>query len=83
MECIELENVVVKCSKFSDAEAVIKKIEAKIKQVGNNKERQYYIQDILLEAQTLLQCLNYKSENIGCLKCHFISNRYTQEYKNI
>lgn len=81
MECRELENIVINCSKFSDTEAIIKKTEAKIRQISNSKEKQYYAQDILLEAKALLSCLNYDSKNLVCQKCNLVANGYIQEYK--
>jgi len=79
MECRELENIVINCSKFSDTEAIIKKTEAKIRQISNSKEKQYYAQDILLEAKALLSCLNYDSKNLVCQKCHSVSHGHIQE----
>lgn len=39
---MEFEPQGIKCKKFCDAEAVIKKAEAKMKVVKSNKERRYY-----------------------------------------
>ena len=71
----------IKCRKFCDAEAVIKKAEAKMKLVKSNKERQYYAQDISLEAETLLLCANFNTTNPDCKSCHSILRNYIKEYK--
>lgn len=69
---MEFENQGIKCSKFWETELVIKKTEAKISETSSIKERRYYAQDILLEAEGLLSCLNYNSGNPDCLNCHSI-----------
>lgn len=78
---MEFENQDIKCSIFWDAEAVIKKTDAKIKEARSTKERQYYAQDILLEAKSLLSCSNYNDGNPDCVSCHSISRRYIQEHE--
>ena len=78
---MEFENRGIKCNIFWDAESVIKKTHAKIKQAKSLKEKQYYAQDILLEAETLLTCSKYSAGNSDCVSCHSISRRYIQEYK--
>ncbi len=80
---MELEKQYIKCSKFQDTEAVIKKSEDKIKETIGVKERQYYAQDILLEAKTLISCLNYNIEKQDCLNCRPVLLRYIQEYKHL
>jgi len=79
---MDLENHDVRCSIFLDVESVIKKTASKIKEPKYIKERQYYTQDILLEAKSLLSCSNYDAENPSCLNCHFISHRIIQEYEH-
>lgn len=76
---MELENYVVKCKKFRDAQAVIWKTEVKIKEAASSREKRYYAQDILLEAETLLSCAYYVAGSFDCLKCHLVSQRYIQE----
>ena len=73
----------VKCDIFRDAEAIIKKTDAKIKETRDNKERQYYAQDILLEAETLLSCSNYNAQNPDCTNCHSILLKFIQEYEHL
>ncbi|MBL7131972.1 MAG: hypothetical protein ISS45_11340 [Candidatus Omnitrophica bacterium] len=73
---MEFENQTIKCSKFWETESVIKKTEAKISEAGILRERRYYAQDILLEAEDLLSCLNYNSENPDCFNCHSISRGF-------
>ncbi len=80
---MELEKQYIKCSKFQDTEAVIKKAEDKIKETKSIKERQYYAQDILLEAKALISCSNYSSNTEDCLNCHLILLRYIQQYKHL
>ena len=75
------ENQGIKCSIFWDAEAVIEKADAKIKEARSIKERKYYAQDILLEVQNLLMCSNYNAGDPECLSCHTISHRHIQEYE--
>lgn len=80
---MEFENKTIKCSTFQDAETLIKKTEEKIKETRSIKERQYYAQDILLEAESLLSCSNYNDKNPNCLNCHLILLKYIQEYKHL
>ena len=80
---MELEKQYIKCSKFQDTEAVIKKSEDKIKETGSIKEREYYAQDILLEAKALISCSNYNSNTEDCLNCHLVLLKYIQEYKTL
>ncbi len=75
--------LLIKCSTFQECEAIIKKSEDKIKETRSVKERQYYAQDILLEAETLMPCSNYNSNTEDCLNCHLILLRYIQEYKHL
>lgn len=78
---MEIEKQYIKCGKFQDTEVVIKKAEDKIKEIKSIKERQYYAQDILLEAKALISCSNYNSNAGDCLNCRLILLRYIQEYK--
>ena len=78
---MEFENQGIKCNIFWNAQAVIKKAEAKMKEVKAIKERQYYAQDILLELESLLLCSNYNAGNLDCVSCHSILRRYIKEYK--
>ena len=78
---MEFEQKNIGCNIFLDAEAVIKKTEVKVKEAKTTKERQYYAQDILLEAKTLLSCLSYNSKDPSCLSCHSVLERYIQEYE--
>ncbi len=80
---MEFEKQYIKCSSFEDTEAVIKKAEDKIKKTTGVKERQYYAQDILLEAKALISCSNYNSNTEDCLSCHLVLLKYIQEYKNL
>jgi len=80
---MELENQDIKCSKFQDTKAIIGKAAAKIREAKNTKERQYYAQDILLEAEGSLACLNYDANNIECINCHAILKRYLHEYEHL
>lgn len=77
---MELENQDIKCSKFQDTETIIRKAAAKIKEAKNTKERQYYAQDILLETEGLLACLNYDANNLECVNCYAILKEYLHEY---
>lgn len=76
-------NQSIKCNIFSDTEAVIKKAEDKIKETRSIKERRYYTQDILLEAEALMSCSNYNNKKQDCLDCHLVSVKYIQEYKHL
>ncbi len=80
---MEFEKQYIKCSKFQDTEAVIKKSEDKIKEIRNIKERQDYAQDILVEANTLFLCSDYNSKDPDCSNCHSISCKYLQEYGHL
>ena len=80
---MEFEKQYIKCNKFQDTEVVIKRAEDKIKETRSIKERQYYAQDILLEAKALISCSNYNSNTEDCLNCHLILLRYIQEYKHL
>ena len=64
-----------------DVISVVKRTDAKIKETGIIKRRQYYAQDILVEARSLLSCSHYNAKNPDCLTCHSISHRFTEEYK--
>ena len=78
---MESEPQSIKCKKFCDAEAVIKRAEAKMKLVKSNKERQYYAQDTSLEAETLLSCANFNTGNPDCKSCHSILRNCIKEYE--
>ncbi len=80
---MEFENQAIKCNIFWDAEVLIRKTETKIAEAKNIKERQYYAEDILLEAEALLSCSNYNAANLECLYCHAIIRRYLQKYENL
>ncbi len=70
----------IKCTVFLETDRVIQNTIAKYWK-AISKERQYYIQDILLEIKTLLSCSKYNPSNSNCLECHYILRRYLQEYK--
>jgi len=78
---MEFENHCIECNTFWDVEAVIKKAEAKMKEPRSAAEKQYYSQDILLEAETLLACPNYNAKNFDCIACRIFAHRYTHKYK--
>ena len=78
---MEFENHNIECNTFWDVERVIKKAETKIKEPRSAAEKQYYAQDILLEAETLLSCLDYDAKNSDCTTCRSFAYRYAQEYK--
>jgi hypothetical protein len=80
---MEFENQGIKCSIFLDTEAVIRKTMDKVNDAQNIKEKQYYAQDILLEAETLLSCPSYKTENPDCLNCNSILRGYIKKYKHL
>jgi len=80
---MEFKNQTIKCGKFLETELVIKKTEAKISEGASLRERRYYAQDILLEAEDLLSCLNYNSKNLDCLNCRSISRSHIQEYGHL
>lgn len=69
----------IKCHIFCESDGIIKNIILKLEKVSS-KERQDYIQDILLEVNTLLLCSNYNSKNLDCPNCHSISRKLLQEY---
>lgn len=69
----------IKCSVFYESNEIIKSIILKFEK-ANFKERQDYAQDVLLEANSLLLCLNYNSQDSDCLNCHSVSRGYLQEY---
>ena len=73
----------IKCSIFLDTDVVIRKTVAKINEAQNIKEKQYYAQDILLEAKALIACSNYNSNTEDCSNCHTISRKYLQEYGHL
>ena len=68
------------CPTFLDSNKIINSVVSKFLK-ANFKERQYFAQDILLEARVLLFCKNYNSINNDCLNCHSIARHYIQEYK--
>ena len=78
---MEFQNHGIKCKTFWDAQAVIKNAGDKIKVAKSNKERRYYGQDILLEAETLLLCVDCNAGSPDCLSCHSVLRRYIKEYK--
>lgn len=78
---MEFENQGIECKKFWDTKEVIKKAEDKMKTAKANKEKRYYAQDILQEAESLLLCSNFNSGNPDCVSCHSILRRYIKEYK--
>jgi len=78
---MEVENQVIVCRIFQDTAAVINKTEAKIKEAKSTKERQYYAQDILLEAGNLLPCSSYNARNPDCMNCFSTLHKFIQEYK--
>jgi len=71
----------IKCSIFCDVAAVIKKTAAKVKETRISKEKQYYAQDILLEAKALFSCSNHYFANSDCVNCRSISRQYIREYE--
>lgn len=79
---MELENH-IECSIFLDTEAVIKKTLVKINKAQSVKEKQYYIQDILLEAKALSPCPHYKPANLDCLYCSFALRGYVRKCGHI
>lgn len=79
---MESENQCIKCSAFQNTEGIIKKAETKIRDSGIIKEKQYYAQDILLEAEVLLSCSNYNNNDPDCSNCRFALFEYIQEYKH-
>lgn len=70
----------IKCPIFLETNAVIKNIISKFYKAGP-KERQDYVQDILIELKALLSCTKYNPVNSDCLDCHYILRKYLQEYK--
>ncbi|NQS89719.1 hypothetical protein HQ584_08030 [Patescibacteria group bacterium] len=62
---------------------MIRKTVIKIKEAKNNRERQYYAEDILQEAIGLLSCPNCSTRNPVCLNCRSISHGYIKEYKHL
>jgi hypothetical protein len=72
----------IKCPIFCESDEIIKNIILKRKN-ANSQEKQDYVQDILVEANTLLLCSNYNSKNPDCLNCHSISRKYLQEYGHL
>lgn len=79
---MEFEND-IKCNLFLDTGAVIKNTEVKIKDAKTGKERRYFVQDILLEAGTLLSCSDYNTQNSDCIKCHSVLRKFIQEYSSL
>jgi len=69
----------IECSTFRESDKVIKNIILKLEK-ANSKEKQDFVQDILVEANTLLLCSSHNSKNPDCLNCHSISRKYLQEY---
>ena len=80
---MELKNQDIKCSDYLDAKAAIGRAEAKAGEAKNGRERQYYAQDILLEAKTLLSCSDYKSGDSDCINCRSILRGYMQKYGHL
>lgn len=72
----------IKCPIFCESDEIIKNIILKFDKVSS-KEKQDYVQDILVEANTLLLCSNYNSKNPDCLNCHSISRKFLQEYGHL
>lgn len=70
----------IECLVFLETDAVIKNISVKIKKTIA-AERQYYVQDVLLEIKTLLACLDYNPRYSDCLYCRRTFRRYLREYK--
>jgi len=73
---MEFTKLGIECNVFQNAEEAIKNAEIKIKEARSIKERQYYTQDIIFEAKTLLTCLNYNAGNPCCLSCRTILRRH-------
>jgi len=78
---MELENQGIKCKTFWDIKEVIKNTAAKMKVAKSNREKKYYAQDILIEVESLLLCVDFIGGNSDCTSCHSISGRYIREYK--
>ena len=80
---MNFENRSIKCNTFLDVERVIKKAKGTIKEPRSAAEKQYYAQDILLEAKTLLSCPDYNARNSDCANCRFFAQRHAREYKDL
>ena len=80
---MQFEDQGIKCGIFGDAEKVIKKAEDRIRDERNLKEREYYAEDILVEAKSLLSCLNYNAKNPDCINCQSILLKFIQEYEHL
>jgi len=71
----------IKCDTFREARAVIKRTAARIKGARNAKERQYYAQDLVLEARILSPCPKFVVDNPDCMECYAFSQKCIQEYE--
>jgi len=80
---MESKNQDIRCNTFWDTETVVKKAERGVKGSKSSREREYYAQDILLEAEALVSCADYKAGNPDCVRCRAISCKYTDEYKHL
>ena len=68
------EDAKITCPVFQAEERVIKDITDKINQAEGVQEKAKFAEELRKEADVLLNCQDYKKENLHCQNCHFIAN---------
>lgn len=68
------EEAKISCSTFQKQEAVIKDITDKINKARGVQEKAKYAEELQKEVNVLLNCPDYKKENLDCKNCRFIAN---------
>ncbi len=64
----------IDCAKFQQKEVIIKKLTREINEAGNVSEKAVLANQLLQEAEVLLACEDYDSEDTNCDNCHIIAN---------
>lgn len=64
----------INCPTFQKQEPVIKDITDKINKAKDVSGKARFAEELLKEADVLLNCPDYKNENLDCENCHTIAN---------
>lgn len=64
----------ISCLIFQRQEPIIKDITDKINKSRGVKEKARFAEELQREADVLLSCPDYRSEDLDCKNCHFIAS---------
>jgi len=64
----------INCSIFQKQELIIKDITDKINRTKAVEEKAEFAKELQKEADVLLNCADFKKEDLNCTSCHFIAN---------